>query len=59
MFEEGFRELQNRKVDMEELARQEVRKRINCADSHAIYFSSMYFKTLWVFSLSFLLFILK
>ena len=36
MFEEGFGEHQNRKVDMEELARQEVRARIKCVDSYAI-----------------------
>lgn len=38
MFQEGFGERQNREIDMEELARQEVRTiRISCVDSHAIY----------------------
>lgn len=37
LFKEGFGEHQNRKFDMEELAGQEVRTRIKCVDSHAIY----------------------
>lgn len=41
MFEEGFREHQNRKVAMEVLARQEVRKKFKCVDSHAILFPSV------------------
>lgn len=41
MFEEGFGEHQNRKVAMEVLARQEVRKKCKCVDSHAISFPSV------------------
>lgn len=41
MFEEGFGEHQNRKVAMEVLARQEVRKKFKCVDSYAISFPSV------------------
>lgn len=41
MFEEDFGEHQNRKVAMEVLARQEVRKKSKCVDSHAILFPSV------------------
>lgn len=38
MFGKGFGKHQNRKVDMEEFAKQEVRAtRINCVDSQAVY----------------------
>lgn len=41
MFEEGFGQHQNRKVAM--LARQEVRKKSKCVDSHATLFPSVCF----------------
>lgn len=38
MFEEGCGQHQNKNVDIEELARQEVRTtKVNCVDSHAVY----------------------
>lgn len=41
MFGEGFGEHQNRKVVMEVLARQEVRKKCKCVEAHAILFPSV------------------